>query len=423
MRKVPMKTGILLFLLLAALLASCDNDCPTRSSPGLVVIVSPDGTGDYPSIQQALTSSPDGATVELEDGTFAGDGNRDLDFQGKAVTLRSQGGTAARCIIDCGADTATVHRGFYFHSGEGPFSVIEGITITGGTHEIGGGVFCDSSSSPTIHACVLRGNYARLGAGIFCAHDSNPLLDSLLFESNVSSDEGGGLVCFEADPALNECTFRGNSARNLGGGIFCHDANPVLDGCRFEANTGHFGGGLYCQVSAPVLTRCIFLDNWSRWCGAGAYINSLSYPVFRYCTFAGNESTCGSSISSDRGSLTLVRNCTMVSNIASRAAGVECDFAGKAVLINTIIAFNASGFAVYCRDSDSTLDLVGCDLYGNALGDWVGCVESQLQGFGNSQQDPQFCDLQARDYHLRRHSPYATPGGENWVGAWPVGCD
>jgi predicted outer membrane repeat protein len=418
-----MKTRILIFLLLAAPLTSCDNGCPTRSSPGPVVIVSPDGAGDYPSIQEALSASQHGTTIVLEDGTYVGDSNRDLDFQGKAITLRSKSGSALHCTIDCGADTATAHRGFYFHSGEGPSSVIEGITITGGFHHIGGGIFCDSSSSPTIRACIVRDNRADAGAGMFCAHNSNAVLASVLFENNAGSNEGGGLECFEADPTLDQCTFRGNSARNVGGGIFCHDADPVLNGCHFEANTGHFGGGFYCQISAPVFTTCIFLDNWSRWCGAGAYINTSSYPVFRYCTFAGNESTCGSSISSDRGSVTLVRNCTMVSNIASRAAGVECDFAGKAVLINTIIAFNPSGFAVYCRDPDSTLDLVGCDLYGNALGDWVGCVESQLQGFGNFQQDPQFCDLQTRDYHLRRHSPCAAPVGENIAGAWPVGCD
>ncbi len=45
-------------------------------------IVSPDGTGDFPTIQAALDALPEGSIIELTDATFQGDGNRDLDFRG-----------------------------------------------------------------------------------------------------------------------------------------------------------------------------------------------------------------------------------------------------------------------------------------------------------------------------------------------------
>mgnify|MGYP002064816145 CR=1 FL=1 len=51
-----------------------------------------------------------------------------LDFDGKAATVRSASGDAASCVIDCEGDG----RGFYFHSGEGPDSIVEGLTITTG---------------------------------------------------------------------------------------------------------------------------------------------------------------------------------------------------------------------------------------------------------------------------------------------------
>ncbi|NJN40621.1 MAG: hypothetical protein HC807_07060 [Gammaproteobacteria bacterium] len=47
-----------------------------------------------------LDALVDGDTIELIDGIFAGDGNRDLDFHGKAVTLRSRSGDPERCILD-----------------------------------------------------------------------------------------------------------------------------------------------------------------------------------------------------------------------------------------------------------------------------------------------------------------------------------
>jgi hypothetical protein len=63
-------------------------------------VIHPDGSGDFPSIQAAIDFASDGDIIELTDGTFTGDGNRDVMLQGKAVTMRSQSGNATTCIID-----------------------------------------------------------------------------------------------------------------------------------------------------------------------------------------------------------------------------------------------------------------------------------------------------------------------------------
>lgn len=44
-------------------------------------VVSPDGTGAFPTIQEAIDAIPQGSVIELTDGIFTGDGNRDLDFR------------------------------------------------------------------------------------------------------------------------------------------------------------------------------------------------------------------------------------------------------------------------------------------------------------------------------------------------------
>ena len=80
---------------------------------------------------------PRGEEVLVADGVYTGAGNRDLDFGGKAITLRSAAGDPSACIIDCEQQG----RGFYFHSGETAPSVVQDLTIRNGTaSEYGGGV-------------------------------------------------------------------------------------------------------------------------------------------------------------------------------------------------------------------------------------------------------------------------------------------
>ncbi|MGD9142176.1 MAG: hypothetical protein PVJ42_11605, partial [bacterium] len=79
---------------------------------GATHTVNPEGTGDYATIQAAVTAASPGDTVRLSMGTFTGTGNRDVDFLGKAVTVRSQYGIPQYTIIDCEGSEADPHRGF-----------------------------------------------------------------------------------------------------------------------------------------------------------------------------------------------------------------------------------------------------------------------------------------------------------------------
>jgi len=121
-----MRTSPSRCLLLVGLLA--------LASPAFAAIytVTPDGTGDFPTIQAALDAASAGDIVELSDGIFRGVGNRDLNFAGQEITLRSQSDDPELCVIDCEGNLADPHRGFHFFMGEGPFTVIRGLTVTGG---------------------------------------------------------------------------------------------------------------------------------------------------------------------------------------------------------------------------------------------------------------------------------------------------
>jgi len=372
---------------------------------GPIILVRPDGTGAYPTIQAAIDGVTAGAVIYLADGAFAGEGNRDLDFRGKAITVRSYGGQAAACSIDCGGSEQEPHRGLYFHSGETPAAVLEDVSIVGGWHLTHGGGICCEGSSPTIRGCVIAGNYA-----------GNPALPG--------SGRGGGVACREmAAPAFSDCEVRENSAY-LGGGMACEtNAAPTWSACVIHGNTAVTAGGLWCEDSAPLLADCLISENGASDLG-GAMAGVSSAPQFTRCGFVRNSALSGGGGHGTQSHLTLV-GCTLFENSAAAGGCLVVDPSSVLALENTIIAFTLAGEAIEC-EVDGQATLTCCDLYGNAGGDWIGCVAGLLGVDGNIAEDPLFCDPANLDLRLQATSPCAPFSPPNptcdLIGAYPVGC-
>src|SRR5262245_23653106 len=124
---------------------------------------------EYSTIQAAISDSVDGDVVLVADGTYTGTGNRDMDFGGKAISVRSASGNPAACVIDCQGSVISPRRAFYFHTGEANASVVQGLTIRNGHRPTnlgyGGAVYC-VGSSPLITDCIFENNRAGHGGAI-----------------------------------------------------------------------------------------------------------------------------------------------------------------------------------------------------------------------------------------------------------------
>jgi serine protease len=354
---------------------SYSTPCFSFTTRVSAAVVKADGTGSYPTIQAAINAICIGGIIELANGTFVGTGNRDLDFQGKAITVRSQSGTPDSCIIDCQGSSGSPHRGFYFHTGEDSAAVVSGITIQHGyvTSPGGGAILIDGGSSPTIEDCVFAANASTsFGGAIVVQNGSQPTIEGCAFLANTAPN-GGGLNNFYASPEVTGCEFRENTVTSQGGGIYNSHASSTVLNTTFIRNSAVYGGGM---VNGP-------------------------------------------------GSTPLVSGCTFFDNRASSAGGAIDDFgAGAGANVQRcIIAYGSVGAAVACGSGGAPV-LSCCDVFGNAGGDWAGCIAGQGALRSNFSADPLFCSVDLVDLGLLPESPCAPANNPTCglVGAKPVGC-
>jgi len=268
-------------------------------SQARIITVDDDGGADFSTIQAAIDDSNDGDTVLVADGTYTGDGNRDIDFRGKAITVRSENG-AENCIIDCNGTEADPHRGFYFHSGEDPNSAIIGFTITNGYADDGGGLYC-IWSSPVVENCRFVANRASSGYGgaVRSLHGEGALRNCLL-SSNTAATCGGGVALYNCRMTIENCMIIANTAERYdGGGIHLAERWSEVSNCTIVGNfagggrgAGGGGGGVWSGGDV-VVTHCIIRSNNASTNPEIYLANSSRFVSVAYSNIEGGYSGTG----------------------------------------------------------------------------------------------------------------------------------
>jgi hypothetical protein len=375
-----------------------------------IITVDDDGPADFDNIQAAINYANDDDTVLVAEGTYRGTGNRDIDFLGKAITVRSTDpcdpAVVAATVIDCQSSG----RAFYFHSGEDANSIVAGLTVENGEIQgtasnydaHGGGILC-SGASPTILNCSI------LNCSVYaydCSHCFGSSADSF----------GGGIACISnSHPTIINCKISGNLAQGpdviegwpdaYGGGVFCSSGSTVaIYNSRITANIAHggrwhsdaswisyacnsYGGGIYISGSiGSEIKNCLIANN------EAVLVTGEDYEGINYGKSQGAGIFCENDVN--------VVNCTLVGN-KTDPTGIRGDgggIYGPSMVTNNIIWDNLSASQLFGTTSVTYSD-----------------IEGGFSGTGNIDTDPCFADPYSGDYHLQSEAGRWDTSTESWV--------
>jgi hypothetical protein len=199
-------THLLAIVLL--ILAHCSSSIATRPLTGTGFAASNTTwhvPGDFPDIQLALDAAAAGDTILVEQGTYAAS----LNFQGKAVAVKSVRGPAVTTIMATGGTAVTI----------GPQGMLDGFTISNGVASFGAGMMVLGTGT------VIRGNIftnntetsGGFGAGIG-GNGASPLIERNIFRNNSCDNQFlSGVVTFvnESSPRIENNIFENNPCRAL----------------------------------------------------------------------------------------------------------------------------------------------------------------------------------------------------------------
>ena len=385
---------------------------------------------DYVTIQDAIFATADHDVVVVADGVWTGDGNQNLDFCGRKITVRSEHGPEY-CTIDCGGSGF----GFRFQSEEDQTSVVDGFTITHAAEpailclesqatiencilvdNAQQGVYC-MDGSMTLRRCQIRHNgdgqyggvYCRggldledckisdhtasSGAGITCTGGGITLERCTLFDNHADTD-GGAIYCFYSYLNIEDSVIRNNTAGDRGGGICVDSGDPSLQAVSVVENEASSGGGIYVTyrdfaISSTGFWNCVIVHNIASIDGGGVSFGGASIP-FSNCTITRNVASLrGGGVYANNAAP--LANCTVVHNLANDGGGLWCA-TGAADWTNCILwENNPNEFTM----NAATITINYCDV----LGGW--------EGEGNIDIDPR---LTQDGTHLRNDSPCIDAG-------------
>ncbi|MFC1714461.1 right-handed parallel beta-helix repeat-containing protein [Candidatus Poribacteria bacterium] len=335
---------------------------PDGSSPDMGAYENPLAyAGDQSTIQARINAASNGDIVLIPDGIYTGTGNVNINFHGKAITVRSENG-AENCIIDCENVDGT--RGFYFGNGEGPDSVLDGFTVRNGNARVGGGIYC-GNSSPTIKNSILTNNSS---SGIYCGASSPTI------ENNIITDSSGsGIYCGNSSSSL---IINNTLTNNSSSGIYCGASSPTIRGNTLINNSSRYGGGINCEGdSSPIIKENVITGNssshWGGGINCGGYSSTESSPTITSNTIMGNSSGLGGGICCYHSSPIIASN-KLIANEASNGGGISCSgWRSSPIIMNNVIVENsavlpvAKGGGILCS-ADSSPAIMNNTISGNS---------------------------------------------------------
>jgi hypothetical protein len=427
--------------------------CFAPLAAGAAVI---DVPADQPTIQAAINAAVDGDVVVVAPGTYVGAGNRNLDFGGRAITVRGSDPGDPQVVAATVLDCLQAGRGFILQSGEGLDSVIEGLTIVNGFALDGPGVYLVGGSGATVRQCVFTGHTLPLASAVVQA-DNFPQepADLSVIGCTIGSSTGGAIAgLFVEDLLVAGCTIFGNA----GAGVATQygSMTSVVQDSEIECNAGT--GIDLAGADLRVLRSSIFGNGGAGVALQGTF-NGNEVEVANCSVVANTSESSVGGMAVHADTVATVRNCLVANNTGRSAGGLMISGFGEffittsTVVQNWAFEFGGGGMRAFGTDPTTISSCIfwgnlapegeqllldsgfnnpaivavdHCIMQGGAVAVSVDVgpdTPSQLAfGPGNLDADPLFADEGFAGHHLSAGSP-AVDAGDPLFAAQPGESD
>jgi hypothetical protein len=426
-----------------------DDDCDGVVDDGCITC-DLEVPAQYSSIQTAIDAGAVGASVCVAPGTYT----EILDFHGQAVRVVGTAGAAATIVDGNGAGPVVT-----FENNEGAWSILQQLTITGGSATRGGGVYIHMASpqlldvavtgneasewgggiyldmaSPTIEGGLVSDNEARgyvVGGGIALTNASDATLRDVVIRDNLAdgdvygTDAGGGIYALDSILDLDGVQIIDNAtgwgySDTGGGGIRLRNSTARLHGVVIDGNATHTndpGAGLSAAASAIEITNSRISGNLHASHGGGLALLDGSSAILINVAVIGNDAETGhgGGFYLDDSDLSLT-NAAIVGNTAAQQGGGVHLLTSDYTAVNTILDNNmasGTGGGIF-GDGAGTFDVTWCAVDWNPPENFYG-VTDPTGAAGNIAASPLFLDdsypdPDVWDLHLETTSPLVDAG-------------
>jgi hypothetical protein len=345
---------------------------------------------EQPTIQAGIDNATNGDIVLVSQGNY----KENIDFKGKAITVRSVNG-ATTTTIDGGKLDYVVK----FTTNEGSMSVLDGFTVTNG---FPGGINI-TGSSPKVQNSIITANSGCSGIGINIGSGA-PLIQNNTISNNVQAGcfggiGGGGIAVGGASQGAqiigNTITGNNSASGARGGGIGLWTPGPVLiQGNVITGNTGSDGGGIggANDTSGVRIIENVITNNTALGTGGGIEIDNNILLLLNN-TIAGNDAPGG----------------------GSAFFGWFFTTNGPQTISNNLIIGKPGQPALGCRGFDTVSPPVFSfnDVFSSGGPNYgSNCIDQTGQN-GNLSADPLFVNPAGSDFHLQATSPTIDKGSND----------